>query len=111
MLIFLIYQILSTTIVFYTWLNDNTLLSSYPPTYILLYIKSALMVLFLSLLCNVYLVFPVKLTVMIKGTRLNRKQINISLGFAYTKYKVQEVTFKFTILDLQQKTIKKTLKS
>ena len=58
------------------------------------------MVLFPSLLRNVYLVFPVKSTVTRKGTRLNKKQIEMSLGFAYTKYKVQEATFKPATLDL-----------
>ena len=48
---------------------------------------------------------------MTKGTRLNRKQIGISPRFAYTKYKVQGAMFKSAILDLQQKTIKRTVES
>ena len=50
-------------------------------------------------------------TVMVKKTRLNKKQISISFGFVYTKYKVQKATFKSAILDLQQKIIKKTARS
>ena len=79
---FLIYPILLTIIAFYIRLDNNTLLSSYPPTCILLYIKSALMVPFLSLPSNIYQIFLMKLTVMAKEIRLNRKQIGISLGFA-----------------------------
>ncbi len=48
---------------------------------------------------------------MAKGTRLNRKQIEISPGFAYTEYKVQRATFKSATLDLRRKTIKKTAES
>ncbi len=44
-------------------------------------------------------------------TRLNRKQIGISLGFAYTEYKVQGAIFKSATLDLQLKTIKKIVES
>ena len=69
------------------------------------------MVPFPNLLRNVYPFFPVKSTVTAKKTRLSRKQIGISLGFAYTKYKIQEATFKFATLDPQHKTIKKTAKS
>lgn len=36
---------------------------------------------------------------MIKETKLNRKQIGVSFGFVYTKYKVQKAIFKSTILD------------
>ncbi len=69
------------------------------------------MVPFLNFPRNVYPVFPVKSTVTAKGTRLNKKQIGISPGFAYTEYKVQRATFKSETLDLQRKTIKKTAKS
>ena len=51
--------------------------------------------------------FSVKLTIIAKETRLNKKQVGISLGFAYTKYKVQAAMFKSATLDLQQKSIKK----
>lgn len=56
--------------------------------------------LFLNLLCNVYLVFPVKLSAMAKEATFNRKQIRITLRFAYTKYKVQRAMFKSVTLDL-----------
>ena len=85
---FLIYPILLIVITSYIQLDDNILLSSYPPICILLYIKSTLMVPFLSFLRNVNLVFPMKSTVMAKETRLNKKKVSISLGFAYIKYKV-----------------------
>ena len=85
---FLIYPILLTIIVFYTQLDDNTLLSSHPLIYILLHTESALIVLFLNLQCNVYLVFLMKSTVMVNGTKFNKKQVGISLGFVYIKYKV-----------------------
>ena len=111
MLNFSIYPILLTNLAFYIRLDDNTLLSSYLPTCILLHTESALMVLFPSLLHNVYPVFLVKLTVTTKQMRLNRKQIKISLGFAYTKYKVQKVMFQSATLDLRQKTIKRTVES
>ena len=73
---------------FYIKLNNNTLLSLYPSIYILLYTSFTLMVYFLSLLPNVYLVFFIKLTVIIRKTRLNRKQIRITLRFVYIKYKI-----------------------
>lgn len=60
---------------------------------------------------NVYLVFSVKLTIMTKETKLSRKQIRISLGFVYTKYKVEKATFKSATLDLQRKTIKRTVEN
>lgn len=94
---FSIYPILLTALAFYTRLNDNTILSSHPPTYILLHIESVLMVFFSSFKRNIYLVFSIKSTITIKGTRLNKKQIEISLGFAYTKYKVQRAAFKSTL--------------
>ncbi len=47
------------------------------------------MVPFPNLPRNVYPVFLVKSTVTAKETRLNKKQIGISPGFAYTEYKVQ----------------------
>lgn len=70
---FLIYSILLIALAFYTWLDDNTLLSSHPPTCILLHTESALMVPFANLPHNVYPVFPVKSTVTAKETKLNRK--------------------------------------
>ena len=108
---FSIYPILLTVIVSYTWLDDNILLSSHLPICILLYTESILMVLFPSFLHNVYPVFFVKSTVTAKKTRLNRKQVDISLRFAYTKYKVQEAIFKSVIFNLQQKLIKRTVES
>ncbi len=108
---FSIYPILLTDLASYTRLDDNTLLSSHPPTYILLHTESALMIPFPNLPCNVYPVFPVKSTVTAKRTRLNKKQIGISPGFTYIEYKVQGATFKSAILNLQHKTIKLTAKS
>ncbi len=108
---FSIYPILLTDLASYTRLNDNTLLSLHPPTYILLHTESALMVLFPNLPHNIYPIFPVKSTVTAKRTRLNRKQIGISPGFAYTEYKVQGAMFKSATLDLRRKTIKKTTES
>ncbi len=107
----MIYPILLTDLASYTRLDDNTLLGSHPPTCILLHTESALMVPFPNLPRNVYLIFPVKSTVTAKEIRLNKKQIGISPGFAYTEYKVQGAMFKSATLDLQCKTIKKTTKS
>ncbi len=107
---FSIYAILLTDLASYTRLDNNTLLSSHPPTCILLHTKSALIVLFPNLPYNIYPVFPVKSTVTAKRTRLNRKQIGISPGFAYTEYKVQGAMFKSATLDPQHKTIKKVPK-
>ncbi len=64
--------------------------------------------LFSSLPHNVYLVFLMKSTITAKETRLNKKSIGISLGFAYIKYKIQEATLKSAILNLPYKTINKT---
>ncbi len=108
---FSIYPILLTDLASYTRLDEITLLSSHSLTCILLHTESALMVPFPNLPHNVYPVFPVKSTVTAKRTRLNRKQIGISPGFAYTEYKVQGATFKSVTLDLRHKTIKKTAKS
>ncbi len=92
----------------YTRLDNNTLLSSCPPICILLHTESALMVPFPNLPHNVYPVFPIKSSVKAKGATFKRKQIGITLGFAYTKYKVQGATFKSATLDLRQRTVKKT---
>lgn len=108
---FSIYQILLTNLAFYTRLNNNTLLSSYLLIWILLYIKFGLIVPFPNLPRNINLVFFVKLTVMAKKTRLNKKQISLSFGFAYTKYNVQRATLTSAILDLRQKMIQRTAKS
>lgn len=108
---FSIYLILLTALALYIKLDDNSLLSLYSPTCILLHIEFALIVFFSSLLCNIYLVFLVKLTITVKKTKLNRKQIGISFGLTYTKYKVQRVMIKSATLNLQQKIIKKTVES
>ncbi len=108
---FLIYPILLTDLASYTWLDDNILLSSYPLTCILLHTESALIVPFLNIPRNIYPIFPVKSTVTAKGRKLNRKQIGISPGLAYTEYKVQGAMFKSATLDLRRKTIKKTAES
>lgn len=47
-----------------------------------------------------------KFIVMAKNTRVNRKQIGITSGFVYTKYKTQKVIFKSTVLDLWRKSKK-----
>ena len=65
--------------------NNNILLSSHPPTYILLYTNSLLMIPFPNLSPNVYLIFSVKLVIIAKKTRLNIKQIKITCRLAYTK--------------------------
>ncbi len=100
-----------TDLAFYTWLDDNILLSSHPPTCILLHTESSLMMFFPSFPRNVYPVFSVKSTVTTKEIRLNTKKIGISLGFAYIKYKVQRAKFKSATFDLQRKTIKKIAES
>lgn len=51
----------------------------------LLYIESALIMLFLKLLCNISLVFSVKSSVMAKKATFKKKQIGIIPGFGYTK--------------------------
>ncbi len=107
----MIYPILLTNLASYIRLDDNILLSSYLPTCILLHTESTLMVSFPNLLRNVYPVFFMKSTITAKKTRLIRKQIGISPGFAYTKYKVQGTKFKSATLDLQRKIIKKTAES
>lgn len=98
------HKILFMALVSYTRLNNNILLGLHPPICILLYTNSTLMMLFPSLLPNVYPVFSVKLTVTARKTRLNRKQIRIIPGFIYTKYKVQGAMFKSAVLNLQRKT-------
>lgn len=72
----------------YTKFDNDTLLDSHLSIYILLYTDSALMVHFLNLPPDIYPVFQSKSTVDAKGTNLNRKQIVITLRFAYTEYKV-----------------------
>lgn len=69
------------------------------------------MMLFQKFLYHLYLVFSVKSTIMIKKIRLNGKQVETSSRFTYTKYKVQRTIFNPSILDLQQKIIKKIAES
>ena len=104
MLIFSIYPILLTAIAFYIQLDDNTLLSSYLLIYILLHIESALMVSFLSSLCNIYPVFSMKSTVMAKKIRLNRKQISINLDLftPNIKFKGSYLSPRHSICDKKQ---------
>lgn len=59
---------------------------------------------------NVYPIFPVKPVVTAKKTRLNRKQIGITPGFAYTEYKIQGATSKSAVLDLRRRPKKKKKK-
>ena len=103
--------ILLTILASYTRLKNNTLLSSHCFTCILLHTNSTLMVPFPNLLLNVYPVFPIKSAIIAKKTRFNRKQIRITSGFAYNKYKVQGATFKSLTFDLWHKLIKKSTKS
>lgn len=91
----------------YTRLDNNILLSSHAPLCILLHTDSPLMITFPGLPPNVYPVFPVKSTVTAKNSRLNRKQIRITPGFAYIEYKVQGATFKSAVLDLRRRSKKK----
>ena len=78
-------KILFMALVSYTKLDNNILLSIYALICILLHTNSALIVLFQSFPPNIYPVFLVKSTVTARKTRLNRKQIKITPGFAYTK--------------------------
>ena len=96
---------------FYRKLDNNILLSSWPLTCILLYTDFALIVFFPNLLFNLYLVFPVKLAIVAKKTKLNIKLMEITPGFVYTKYKVQRATFKSATLNLQCKLIKRSTQS
>ena len=80
--------ILFTALTSYTRLDNNTLLNSHALKCILLHTDSVLIVPFSNLPLNVYLVFLVKSAITAKETRLNRKEIEITLGFVYTKYKV-----------------------
>lgn len=64
------------------------------------------MVFFSNFSRNIHPIFFVKSNVIFKRTIFYGKQIGITLGFAYSKYKVQTVTFQSTILDLQQITVK-----
>lgn len=95
----------------YTRLDNNTLLSLYPRIYILFYTDSMLMMFFPNLLSNIYSVFPSRLFIIAKGTRLNKKQIRITPGFAYTEYRVRGVTFKSGVLDLKCKANKLSTES
>lgn len=60
---------------------------------------------------NVYPVFPVKSVITAKYTRINRRQIGITPGFAYTEYKVQGATFKSAVLDLRRRSKKKSIEN
>lgn len=91
----------------YTKLDHNTLLNSHLPHCILLHTDSPLMISFPSLPANIYPVFLVRSIVTAKNTRLNRKQVGITPGFAYTKYKIQGATFKSAVLDLRRRSKKK----
>lgn len=50
-----------------------------------------------------YPVFPVRSVVTAKKTSVNKRQIGLTPGFAFTEYKVQGATFKSAVLDLRQK--------
>lgn len=68
------------------------------------------MVFFSSFLPNIYLVFSIKSTVIVKKIKLNKKQIEITLKFVYIKYKAQKAMFQSVVLDLQCKINNKSIK-
>ena len=86
--------------VIYIRIDSHTLLYSYQLYYILLYTDLPLTIPFPRFLSNVYLVFSVRSIVIAKMTNINKHQIELTLGFAFTEYKVQRATFKSTVLDL-----------
>lgn len=46
------------------------------------------MVLFPNLICNVYPIFSIKFNIIIKSAIFKKKQIDTTLEFIYTKYKI-----------------------
>lgn len=95
----------------YTRINSHTLLYSYQPHFILLYMDSLLTILFSELPFNVYLVFSIRSVVTTKKTSINRYQIKFIQGFAFIEYKVQRATFESAVLNLQQKSKKRERES
>lgn len=93
-------KLLLASLEFYIRLDNNKLLSSHPFACILLHTNFLLIIFFPNFLSDVYLIYSIKLVIIVKKIMLNRKQIGIILGFVYTKYKVQGTTFKFTVLDM-----------
>ena len=91
----------------YTQIDSHTLLCSHQPHCILLHTDSLLIIPFPGLPSNVYLVFPVRSVVTAKKTSVNRHQIGLTPGFAFTEYKVQGATFESAVLDLRRKSKKK----
>lgn len=87
----------------YTRIDSHTLLCSHQPHCILLYTDSPLTIPFPGLASNVYPVFPVRSVVTAKKTSVNRRQIGLTPGFAFTEYKVQGATFESAVLDLRRK--------
>ena len=87
----------------YTQIDSHTLLYFHQPQYILLYTDLSLTIPFPGLASNVYPVFPVRLVVTAKKTSVNKRQIELTPGFAFTKYKIQGATFESAVLDLRQK--------
>ncbi len=63
----------------------------------------SLKMLFPDLLRNVFPLFPVKSTVSLQRVSINKMQILLTPAFAITEYKIQGVTFKTAIFDLQYK--------
>lgn len=74
-------------------------MSLYLCYYILLHINLILMVNFSNFLFNIYPIFLIKSIIIKKNISINKKQIEIILEFAYTKYKIQKAIFKLVILD------------
>lgn len=77
------------------------MLYSCPPQYILLCRQYPLKTSFPSLPVKVFPLFPMKSTVSLQGVSINRMQILLIPTFAITEHKIQETTFKITILDFQ----------
>lgn len=65
-----------------------------------MYINFELMIFLSNLPPNIYLVFLVKLFIIVKKTKLNKKQIRIIPRFAYINYKIQDAMFKFAVFNL-----------
>lgn len=58
------------------------------------------MINFSSLLSNISSVFLMGYLIIAKNISINRKKIEIMLGFIYIKYTVKEIILKFVIIDL-----------
>ncbi len=79
-----------------------TLLCSHPAQCVLLQKDVDLKLPFLTLLSNVYPVFPKRSSVLFCTGSISRLQIPITLAFGRTDYKVQGAIFTSTIVDLKR---------